>query len=290
MKRSLKRRPVALALAVVALAISVLPVSPAAAGYDSWSPSSNYGSYYGCYHSVFFGETLSGIASRYGTSAYYLTQINGIPNPNLIYAGTALRVPCSYSYTPQPYPVPYHNPYSTPYYNPYSMPYRNPYNMPYPNRYPMPYSMPYQSPYSMPYMNPSMPYQSPYSTPYMNPNPMPYPTPSYGTPSPMAPPAVTPTPVPGGALTVVIRNLAFNSSLLTIHVGQTVVWRNDDGVPHTTTSGSCAGSVCTPSAGWDSGTLNPGQSFSQQFTTMGTFPYFCRIHGAMMQGTIVVIP
>ena len=96
--------------------------------------------------------------------------------------------------------------------------------------------------------------------------------------------------MPGAALTVVMRNLAFNSSLLTIHAGQTVVWRNDDGVPHTTTSGSCMGSVCTPSAGWDSGTLNPGQSFSHQFTAVGTFPYYCRIHGAMMQGTIVVMP
>ncbi len=89
---------------------------------------------------------------------------------------------------------------------------------------------------------------------------------------------------------VVMRNIAFNPGTVMIHVGQTVTWRNDDTTPHTTTSGSCPGGACTPAAGWDSGTLNPGQTFSHQFTAAGTFPYFCRIHGAMMQGTVVVMP
>jgi plastocyanin len=89
---------------------------------------------------------------------------------------------------------------------------------------------------------------------------------------------------------VVMQNIAFNPPTITIHVGQTVVWRNDDTVPHTTTSGSCSGNVCTPAPGWDSGTLNPGQSFSHTFDTAGTFGYYCRIHGAAMQGTVVVMP
>jgi plastocyanin len=92
----------------------------------------------------------------------------------------------------------------------------------------------------------------------------------------------------GAALTVVMRDMSFNSSQLTIRLGQTVVWRNDDDEPHTATSGSCPGGVCAPMPGWDSGILNPGQSFSHTFTAAGTFPYYCQIHGAMMQGTINV--
>ena len=272
MKVRLSRFHIAVALIVSALAISIFPATAYASTLDYWPPyPGGYGSSYGCTHAVAFGDTLSGIAFRYGTSTYYLMQINGIYNPNLIYAGSVMRVPCSSAYPTNPYPMPYPNPYPRPMPYPYPMPYPMPYPYPYPR--PMPYPMPNPYPYPQP-----MPY------------PMPYPTPSYGTPVPMPPPAATPTPNPSGSLTVVIRNLAFNSAQLTIHVGQTVMWRNDDGVPHTTTSGSCPNGVCAAMPGWDSGTLNPGQTFSHQFTTMGTFPYFCRIHGAMMQGTITVVP
>ncbi|MDP1827648.1 MAG: LysM domain-containing protein [Archangium sp.] len=39
------------------------------------------------------GDTLSGIAARYGTSVAALAQLNGIRNVNLIYAGASLRLP-----------------------------------------------------------------------------------------------------------------------------------------------------------------------------------------------------
>ncbi len=39
------------------------------------------------------GQTLAGIASRYGTTVSGLVAANGIPNPNLIVAGTMLRLP-----------------------------------------------------------------------------------------------------------------------------------------------------------------------------------------------------
>ena len=85
-----------------------------------------------------------------------------------------------------------------------------------------------------------------------------------------------------------IQNFMFNPGTITVRVGQQVVWVNNDSAPHTSTSGSCSGGTCTPAPGWDSGTLNPGQSFAFTFTTAGTFTYFCRIHGASMQGTVVV--
>lgn len=47
---------------------------------------------YGTY-TVASGDTLSGIASKYGTTYQYLAEINGIANPNLIYAGQVLKVP-----------------------------------------------------------------------------------------------------------------------------------------------------------------------------------------------------
>ncbi len=46
-------------------------------------------------HIVQYGETLSAIAARYGTTASALAQANGIANPNLIYVGQRLVVPCT---------------------------------------------------------------------------------------------------------------------------------------------------------------------------------------------------
>lgn len=43
------------------------------------------------------GDTLSGIASRYGTTVSALAQANNIKNPNLIYAGNTLTIPGSSS-------------------------------------------------------------------------------------------------------------------------------------------------------------------------------------------------
>ena len=38
------------------------------------------------------GDTLSGIAARFGTTVQYLARINGIVNPNLIYVGQVLKI------------------------------------------------------------------------------------------------------------------------------------------------------------------------------------------------------
>lgn len=44
------------------------------------------------YYTVKSGDTLSGIAARYGTTYQRLAQMNGIANPNKIYAGQKIRV------------------------------------------------------------------------------------------------------------------------------------------------------------------------------------------------------
>jgi len=47
----------------------------------------------GFYYTVRCGDTLGNIAGRYGWTAMYLARVNGIPNPNLIYAGQVLWIP-----------------------------------------------------------------------------------------------------------------------------------------------------------------------------------------------------
>lgn len=44
------------------------------------------------YYTVKSGDTLSGIAKRYGTTYQAIAKLNGITNPNLIYAGKKLRI------------------------------------------------------------------------------------------------------------------------------------------------------------------------------------------------------
>ena len=48
------------------------------------------------------GDTLGGIAARYGTTVATLAQLNGIADPNRIYAGQVIRIPVKSSDPPQP--------------------------------------------------------------------------------------------------------------------------------------------------------------------------------------------
>lgn len=70
----------------------------------------------------------------------------------------------------------------------------------------------------------------------------------------------------------------FEPATLTIAVGETVRWFNDDALPHT---------VSATDGSWDSGNLAPGQSYERRFDTAGSYPYLCRYHPGMA-GTIEV--
>ena len=66
----------------------VLKIPTAGSGGNVSTPSTiNY--------TVQSGDTLSEIAARYGTTVNTLVALNGISNPNLIYAGEVLKVPVS---------------------------------------------------------------------------------------------------------------------------------------------------------------------------------------------------
>ncbi len=77
---------------------------------------------------------------------------------------------------------------------------------------------------------------------------------------------------------VTIQSFAFSPATLTVKVGESVTWTNQDSVGHSATSddGSFKTSV-----------LSQGQSGSVTFSKAGTFTYHCSIH-PNMKGTIVV--
>jgi len=77
-----------------------------------------------------------------------------------------------------------------------------------------------------------------------------------------------------------IAGFAFEPATIRVKAGDAVVWMHKDSAPHTVTS------VSGPES-FDSGTLNKGQTFSQTFTTPGTYEYECSIHPSM-QGTVIV--
>ena len=119
----------------------------------------------------------------------------------------------------------------------------------------------------------------------------------------MTGPAATPTPAAGPTPTPAASRLVYvgrngtgdranvfvdsvsGTATSTIHVGETVQWVWISGV-HSTTSGTCP-LGCVPDGLWDSGAVE-GTTFQHTFPAAGTFPYFCRVHGTMMQGTVVV--
>ena len=75
----------------------------------------------------------------------------------------------------------------------------------------------------------------------------------------------------------------FQLETLTISVGTTVRWTNQDGVSHTTSSGS---NGVWDNSGWDKA-VAPGASAEATFDTAGTFTYTCTIH-PFMNATITV--
>lgn len=84
--------------------------------------------------------------------------------------------------------------------------------------------------------------------------------------------------------TISIMNITYNPSTATIHVGDKVIWSNDEtglyAPQHTATSDD--------GHTFDSGYIDQGHSFSFTFTTAGTFHFHCNVH-SNMHGTITVL-
>ena len=82
--------------------------------------------------------------------------------------------------------------------------------------------------------------------------------------------------IPGGAS--VLSTTAFGTNPLMVAVGTTVAWTNNDSIAHTSTADA---------GQWNSGTINPGQTFRFTFSNAGTYTYHCTIHPNMV-GTVTV--
>ena len=71
---------------------------------------------------------------------------------------------------------------------------------------------------------------------------------------------------------------------VSINVGDTVTWVNDDTAAHTSTGGSPSDG---PSGVFDSSLILAGSSFSFTFNEAGTYEYFCMVH-PWMTGIVIV--
>ena len=77
----------------------------------------------------------------------------------------------------------------------------------------------------------------------------------------------------------------FVPETLTASTGTSVTWTNGDSTLHTVTSGSAeSGNSGTE---FDSSYLAAGKTFQYQFSTAGTFDYYCTLH-PWMKGKVVV--
>ena len=73
------------------------------------------------------------------------------------------------------------------------------------------------------------------------------------------------------------------SITVVVGVNNTLVWNQNDPIPHTVTSVRVPGGVDS----FDSGNLIKGDTFSITLNLPGTYLYDCRYHG-WMKGTIIV--
>jgi plastocyanin len=80
------------------------------------------------------------------------------------------------------------------------------------------------------------------------------------------------------AFNVQVVDFAFQPADLTVPVGATVTWTNAGQRPHT---------VSADDGSFDSGRLDPGETFSHTFTEPGTFSFHCGFHPQMI-GAITV--
>ena len=75
-----------------------------------------------------------------------------------------------------------------------------------------------------------------------------------------------------------IKARNFHPTTVSVAPGTTVIWTNADAFGHTATSDTRL---------WDSGMLQPGQTFSHTFDKPGSYPYHCAVH-TFMTGTVTV--
>ncbi|HBL52457.1 MAG TPA: plastocyanin [Candidatus Blackburnbacteria bacterium] len=79
---------------------------------------------------------------------------------------------------------------------------------------------------------------------------------------------------------VSIKNFAYSPATITVKVGTTITWKNEDSALHTVTSDDTSGPL-------DSDQLATGDTYSETFYTVGQFSYHCDPHSNMKAAIIV---
>lgn len=87
-----------------------------------------------------------------------------------------------------------------------------------------------------------------------------------------------PPPNGSGEVEVSTGSAVFSPKVMTVAAGTTVRWRNTSAIDHTVTARdkSWDSSPACPEVG---GCWKPNETFSHTFNSIGTFPYYCKIHG-----------
>jgi amicyanin len=75
-----------------------------------------------------------------------------------------------------------------------------------------------------------------------------------------------------------MRNLAYTPARIEVAAGTTVEWTNGDALAHTVTAANRA---------FDSGLLQPGQTWRHTFAAPGTYDFNCTPH-PFMKGVVIV--
>jgi plastocyanin len=90
--------------------------------------------------------------------------------------------------------------------------------------------------------------------------------------------------IPAGASTQKIGQLYYDPQDITVAIGTTVKWTNNDETIHTVTSGTLESG---PSGIFDSSILDAGSSFEYTFNSAETVDYYCIVH-PWMAGSVTV--
>ena len=80
-----------------------------------------------------------------------------------------------------------------------------------------------------------------------------------------------------------IEDICYIPSNIIVEKGKSVTWLNEDSSFHSVTSGFYP----EPSGLFDSGHLDPYQSYTLSFDELGTYDYFCTLHPWMKAQVIV---
>jgi len=90
------------------------------------------------------------------------------------------------------------------------------------------------------------------------------------------------------------NTLNFDPDTVRIKVGQTVRWENNSLLVHSVTADpsketkESSASLPDGAKPFDSGMMDPKQTFEHTFKVAGTYNYFCIPHEAMMTGVVIV--